>query len=294
MRVLVLGATGMLGHRLVAELRARFAVSATVRGEPPAGAPFLTGANLVGGVAAEDFETVVRAVGAVRPEAVVNCIGIVKQLAAAKDPIPSITVNALFPHRLARLCRAAGARLIHLSTDCVFSGTKGVPYTEDDPPDPPDLYGRTKLLGEVAGPGSLTLRTSMIGRELRNRAGLVEWFLGNRGGSVRGFASALYTGLTTPVLARLLADLLEFHPPLDGLYHVAAEAISKYALLQLIDGAFGTETSIERDTSFVCDRRLDGRRFTECTGFRAPSWPEMVRELARDRAAYEQLNRGDR
>ena len=176
---------------------------------------------------------------------VVNCIGIVKQLAAAKDPIPSITVNALFPHRLAQLRRAAGARLIHLSTDCVFSGTKRTPYTEVDNPDPVDLYGRTKLLGEVAGPDCLTPRTSIIGRELRNRTGLIEWFLGSRGGSVRGFAGVLYTGLTTTVLARLIGDLLEQHPQLEGVYQVAAESISKYDLLRLVDEAFQTRTAIE-------------------------------------------------
>ena len=287
MRVLVLGATGMLGHRLVAELRTRCEVVATVRGDPPAGVPFFEGAHLVGGISAEDFDTVVKAIGDTRPEAVVNCIGIVKQLAAAKDSVSSIAVNALFPHRLARLCRTAGARLIHLSTDCVFAGTKGTPYTEADNPDPIDLYGRTKLLGEVTGADGLTLRTSIVGRELRNRTGLIEWFLSNRGGEVRGYTRALYTGLTTNVCARLIGDLLTRYPTMTGVWQVAAEPISKYDLLRLVDSAFGTGTIIGRDTTFTCDRRLDGSRFADATGFVAPSWVDMVAELVRDRAFYD-------
>ena len=178
MRVLVLGGSGMLGHKVAQRLSGRFEVSATVRREASdyAAHPAFRHVRLVGDTQAEDFDSVVHALAQTRPDAVVNCIGITKQKPEAELPIQTISLNALFPHRLAELCRSAGARLMHFSTDCVFSGRKGM-YTEDDTTDPDDLYGRAKLLGETKASGSLTLRTSIVGRELAGSHGLVEWFL---------------------------------------------------------------------------------------------------------------------
>lgn len=283
--VLILGATGMLGHQLLLTLRRRFRLVAATRtgvAALRAAHPVFADVELVGGLDAEDRPRLRRLLVDVRPTAVVNCVGIIKQLPAAHDPVASITINALFPHLLARQCQEVGARLIHLSTDCVFSGTKGAPYTEDDRPDPPDLYGRSKLLGEVGGAGCVTLRTSIIGREWRTRHGLVEWFLGHRGGRVRGFDGALYSGITTPVLARTIGNLIDHHPGLEGVWQVAADPISKYELLCLLNDAFAAGVTIDRDTTFRCDRRLDGRRFQEATGFRSPPWVEMIQELAAD------------
>lgn len=281
MRVVVLGATGMLGHRLVQTLSSRCAVLGTVRGDAGrwSGHPAFAGAELRGGIDATDLEALGRVLHEARPDAVVNCVGIIKQLPAAKDPIPSLEINALLPHRLFRLCADAGARLVHVSTDCVFSGRKGS-YREDDAADADDLYGRTKLLGEIHGEGSVTLRTSMIGRELDRSTGLLEWFLAQRGGAVKGFARAIFSGLTTSELSRVIADVIERHRGITGLWHVAADPIDKFTLLQRIDRAFDLGIRIERDESFVCDRSLDGSRFREATGFQAPSWEEMVRKLA--------------
>src|SRR5688572_14501723 len=183
MNILILGGSGMLGHKAWQTLKEGFETFATVRGSASDYRQFgiIDESRLVDGVAAEDLESVKRAVMTTRPDVILNCIGIVKQDKAAKDPLMSITVNSLFPHRLANMARDAGARLIHLSTDCVFSGRDGN-YAEDDLPDPPDLYGRSKLLGEVDGDGCLTIRTSMIGRELRGSHGLIEWFLSQREG----------------------------------------------------------------------------------------------------------------
>ena len=220
MRVLILGGSGMLGHKLWQTFRGRFDAYVTFR--QPAGAYARTGlfdpARSIGGVSAGDFDSVTRAFARARPEAVVNCVGIVKQDAAAKDPSTSIAVNALFPHRLAALCGAAGARLVHLSTDCVFSG-RGGNYSEADDPDASDLYGRTKLLGEVGGENCLTIRTSMIGRELSGAHGLLEWFLSQEGGRVRGFRRAVFSGFTTGALAGLLARVVGERPELSGVWH---------------------------------------------------------------------------
>jgi len=225
-------------------------------------------------------------------EAVVNCIGVVKQDAAAKDPLASITVNALFPHRLAQLARASGARLVHLSTDCVFSGREGN-YDESSRPDAEDLYGRTKLLGEVAGENCLTIRTSMIGRELAGAHGLLEWFLSQDGGRVRGFRRAVFSGFTTSALADVIAEVLSEHASLSGVWHVAAEAINKFDLLCLVREVYGLRVEIEPDESFVCDRSLDGSRFREATGIVAPSWPEMIRRMREDPTPYEEIRRGN-
>jgi dTDP-4-dehydrorhamnose reductase len=287
MRVLVLGAGGMLGHKLCQRLRGRFEVVGTVRGEPAAYAGYraLDGVELRGGVDAERVETVGQVLEAVRPDVAINAIGTVKQRAESKDPITAITVNALFPHQLARLCSGLGARVLHFSTDCVFAGSRG-DYREDDVADATDLYGRTKLLGELAGPGCLTLRTSIIGRELGGAQGLIEWFLSQRGGRVRGYARARFSGLTTPVLADLVGDLLERNRDLEGLWHVSAEPISKLDLLEIVNRVYGTGVSIERDEALALDRSLDSSRFRARTGFRPPGWETMIADMHADEASY--------
>lgn len=287
MVVLVLGAAGMLGHRVMLDLASRFDLVGTVRGPAAAhaGHPVLGRMRLLGGVIADDVAGVERAIAEVHPAAVVNCIGVIKQLPAARDPLPAIAINALFPHQLARACRSAGARLVHISTDCVFSGRKGR-YTEDDPSDAEDLYGRTKYLGEVDGPGCVTLRTSIIGRELKGHVGLVDWFLSQRGRTVGGYARAIYTGFTAQRLAGLIGDLLERHPEIEGLWQVSSDPISKYELLDLLNRAFDLGATLQRDETFVCDRSLDSSRFRQATGFVPATWPVMVRELAEDATPY--------
>lgn len=289
MRVVILGATGMLGHKLWQVYRDRFDTWAVARASYGEYARYglFDPDRFMGGVDVFDFDSVVRAFAALRPEAVINCIGIIKQLPTAKDPIVSLTVNSLSPHRLAALCQASGARLIHISTDCVFSGRKGM-YTEEDASDAEDLYGRTKFLGEVGGPGCLTLRTSVIGRELRTSSGLVEWFLSNRGGKVRGYTRAIYSGFTTLALARIIADILEKHPQLQGVYQVSSEPINKYELLCLLRDAFKLNVEIEPYPDVQIDRSLDSSRFRKETGFRPQTWAEMVQEMASDPTPYEQ------
>lgn len=287
-KVLVLGGAGMLGHKMLQVCGARFDVWATFRGDVDryVSHGLIPRGRAVTGVDAMRFETVERAIREARPDFVINCIGVVKQLAEGHDPIISISVNSLFPHRVAAVCREVGARVIHVSTDCVFSGRKGM-YLESDPPDAEDLYGRSKFLGEVAGENALTLRTSIIGREVRSTTGLVEWFLSNRGGTVNGFSEAIYSGLTTLHLASLIADLMELEEPLHGLYQVSSEPINKYDLLVLLNEAFGADVMIRRSTELRIDRSLDSKRFREVAGWQPPTWPEMVAALAEDPTPYE-------
>ncbi len=280
MRVLILGGDGMLGHRLLKELAPAHEVKVTLHREWDAyrACGLFSEANAFAGVDARADGGLERVFAAFRPQAVVNCVGIVKQRAEAADAIASIEVNSLLPHRLAALCGAAGARLLHLSTDCVFSGRKGG-YTEADVPDAEDLYGRSKLLGEVAQPGCLTLRTSIIGRELSRRTGLLEWFLAQRGGTVKGFRQAIFSGFTTAEMSRIIGKLLAGHPGASGLYHVSSEPISKHDLLAKVNRALGLGITIEPDDSFRCDRSLDSGRFRAGFGYRPPPWDEMVAEL---------------
>jgi len=282
-RFLILGATGMLGHKLMQRLTPGHEVWGTVRG-PVEQAPGIAGiaaARLIGGVTAADLASIRLAVERVRPEALLNCIGIVKQIDAAKDPVLSIAINALLPHQLADLCAAAGVRLIHFSTDCVFSGRRG-PYRDADPPDPADLYGRSKLLGEVERRGCLTLRTSIVGRELRRGTGLFDWFFSRRGGEVRGYRNALYTGLTTLAMADLVRLLLESHPELSGVWQVSGEAIDKCRLLELVNQVCGLGIRILPDLDFQCDRRLDSSRFRAATGWAPPTWQSMIETMHAD------------
>ena len=279
-RVLVLGGTGMLGHVLWRTCAERGEAYATIRDpHPPAAAsPALDPARTISSVRAEDPASVRRAFVESRAAVAVNCIGIVKQSPLAADSVEMVRVNALFPHELARLCAELGVRLICISTDCVFSGTRGG-YAENDFPDPVDRYGRSKLLGEPNGSGVLTLRTSMIGRELAGANGLLEWFL-SQTGPVRGFTRARFSGPTAPVLARLIADLIADHPGLEGMWHVGAEPITKHDLLLMLRDALAPGVEVVPDESVSIDRSLDGSRLREATGWLAPSWREMVAELA--------------
>jgi dTDP-4-dehydrorhamnose reductase len=288
MKILVLGSTGMLGHKLMQILSRRFDVIGTVRGRAFRfeGHPILGGLPLIDDVNAENFDSITSALASAKPNIVINCIGIVKQHPNAKDPLKSITINSLFPHRLAQLCQAAGAKMIHISTDCVFSGRKG-DYTEKDYPDAEDLYGRTKLLGEVMYPDCLTLRTSIIGREMGSKLGLIEWFISQRRKKIHGYAHAIYTGFTTLALADLIGYIIEVHPDLQGLWHVSSNPISKYDLLGLVNQELDLEVIIEKDESFACDRSLNSARFREATGFEPPSWEYMVSQMADDAAFYK-------
>jgi dTDP-4-dehydrorhamnose reductase len=283
MQVLILGAGGMLGHKVWQIFRDRFDCRAAVRTRLPL--PLFDDEHVIDGFDAADFEGVRRLIGTVRPDVIVNCVGVVKQLAAAHDPVASITLNALFPHIVARSAAEAGARLIHISTDCVFAGTKGH-YVEADPPDATDLYGRSKLLGEVVE-SELTIRTSIIGRELRASNGLVEWFLANRGGSVRGFTKAAFSGVTTTTLTHILAAVIEHHPDLHGLYHVAGAPITKYDLLVMLNDALGAGVTITPDDRVVIDRSLDATRFQSVTGLAVPAWQDMIAALAAESPQYE-------
>lgn len=269
----------MLGHQLAQRFSESCEVVATIRKPAsPAVTTSLAGCRVITGFDVRVPDASHRLLLEERPDVVINGVGIVKQRAAAMDPVESIAVNSLFPHQLAGLCGLANSRLIHISTDCVFSGNRG-DYQETDNPDPIDLYGRTKLLGEVAGVGCLTIRTSMIGLELVHKSGLIEWFL-QQGDTARGWTRAKWNGLTTIELARVIEMLVRDYRELHGLWHVSAQPISKYQLLVDFAALLGGRMQVVPDDTVVVDRSLSSERFRAAVRYDPPGWGQMLAELA--------------
>jgi dTDP-4-dehydrorhamnose reductase len=280
MKILVLGATGMMGNALFRflTLNPELDVYGAVRTE--AAHRYFSdalSAKLITGINIDNMDDLMRGFAEVQPHVVINCIGVIKQKQEAKNPLTVLPINALLPHRLAALCQAVGARLIHISTDCVFSGRKGR-YLETDFPDAEDLYGRSKLLGEVDYPHAITLRTSIIGHELSGKNSLIGWFLAQKS-PVKGFTRAIFSGLPTVELARVIRDVVLPRPNMRGLYHVAAEPINKYELLKMVAEIYGKDIDIMPDDSFIINRSLNAERFKKETGYVAPVWPELIKKM---------------
>lgn len=281
-RVLILGASGMFGNAALRWFGAnsKYQATGTVRTATPAWNPAPEAQyEIIPSVDVQNFDSLLDVFAAVQPQVVINCVGIVKQLADSEDPLISIPLNALLPHRLAHLCAICNARLIHISTDCVFSGNKGC-YREGDVPDALDLYGKTKLLGEVDGPHAITLRTSIIGHELGGSRSLLEWFLAQNG-SVKGYERAWFSGVPTVELARIIDEFVIPNPELRGLYHVSASRINKCELLKLVAQVYEKQIEIQPDSKLEIDRSLDSSRFRTATGYSPANWLDLIRMMRR-------------
>lgn len=278
MKVLVIGASGMIGSTVLRVLSEKkdWQVFASVRdGGVKRFFSASIGERLIAGIDVEHPDALVKVFDKTRPDVVVNCAGLTKHKPEAEEPLVSIPINTLMPHRLAGLCKLVGARLIHISTDCIFSGEKGG-YTEDDFSDARDVYGKSKALGEVDYPHAITLRTSTIGHELQSKYGLLDWFLSQEG-VCKGYTHAVFSGLPTVVFAQVIRDVVIPHTDLSGVYHVAAQPISKYDLLKMIAEVYGKTIEIMPSDKLVIDRSLDAARFREATGYVAPEWPELIK-----------------
>lgn len=285
MKILVLGITGMLGSAVFKALceTKQFQVWGSQRASTPhPKLATLSSAGILTGLDVLDQDCLTTAFATVKPEVVINCVGLIKQLDQANDPLFALPINALLPHRLVRLCNLAGARLVHISTDCVFNGKKGN-YLESDPSDAEDLYGRSKYIGEIHdSPSAITLRTSIIGHELGTHFALLEWFLAQQG-SVKGFSKAIFSGVPTCELARIIIEYVLSKPQLHGLYHVAAEPISKLHLLELVAKEYGLQTTIKPDSALAIDRSLCAARFQQASGYTAPKWPDLIQQMRQSR-----------
>jgi dTDP-4-dehydrorhamnose reductase len=283
MRLVILGGTGMLGHTLWERLSQRFPdIYTTIRkGMRDYGDDRLYKSHrVIDHIDVMDFRKLESALKTIRPDIILNCIGVTKRREDPQNPIPSIVLNAMLPHKLAKLAEDVNAKLIHFSTDCVFDGKTGN-YSDDAPTNATDLYGRTKALGEVTGNNTLTLRSSFIGKELQEGTELLEWFL-SQADVVRGFKNAIYTGLTTLELCRVIEKLLLDYPDATGLYNVSSEPINKFDLLRLIGQKMHRSVEVIPDESFHCDRSLNSERFRRDFGYTPPMWKDMVEELSQE------------
>ena len=280
-KILILGGTGMLGHTLFEFLSAQnmwevYATTRTSDGLAP-WFPDNYKQQVRTDVDADNFDLVIRSLASIRPDIVINCIGLIKQVPIAQDPLIAITLNSQLPHRLSMICRTAGARMIHISTDCVFNGEKGY-YKESDHANAIDLYGRTKFLGEVDYPHCVTIRTSIIGHELKGFYGLIEWFLRQKT-SVEGYTNAIFSGLPTIELANIIGNHIIPNDKLQGIYHVSSNPISKYELLNLVASRYQKKVRIEPSDDYFIERSLDSSLFQSTTGYSPPSWNDLVHKM---------------
>ena len=291
-KILVLGGSGMLGHKIFQTLRDQFPETfCTIRKSSTNYSynkiPILQGENVISAIDGMAFDRVENYLVELRPDFVVNCIGIIKQRGEAKVSVPSISINSLLPHRLASLLEVWGGRLIHFSTDCVFSGRTGN-YTESDNSDAEDLYGKSKSLGEVTTENALTLRTSIIGRELTGRESLLEWFLSQNHGSVKGYRRVIYSGTTTNQIAILVRDIIKKHYDLSGLYQVVSTPISKHDLLCKLREAYQLDIDVTPEDGVISDRSMRGDKLRDAIGYVSPPWEVLVRSLADDPTPYNE------
>lgn len=285
MRVLILGATGMLGHTLfrVLNASAQYETVGTLRNEQYRSYfQDQMQSHLIHCPDVLNQRELIRLFNQFNPDVVINCVGIIKQLASANDPLTVLPINAMLPHQLADICALNRARLVHISTDCVFLGTKGN-YHEDDVCDAQDLYGQSKAMGEVKDKThAITLRTSIIGHELGTHHALVDWFLSEKE-QVRGFSKAIFSGVPTIELARIIRDFVLPNKLLHGLYHVASAPINKYDLLKLIKEVYQHPVKIEKDPTLVIDRSLNGLRFIKATGYTPLPWDTQIELMYQSR-----------
>lgn len=283
MKILVLGASGLLGHtifRILSETT-QWSVRGAVRNPrtrelfPPA----LTERTVLCGDLEHQSE-LEKTIAGVEPDVVINCLSVAKSELREENLRKVLSNLSVLPQRIAHACAESGARLIHFSSDGVFSGTKGG-YSEDDPPDAMDVYGMAKFLGEVRDPHTISIRTSMVGHELQAANGLLEWFLAQQT-ECKCFTRAVFSGLPTTELARMIRDVVLDKRELFGIYHVAARPISKFNLLQLVAEVYEKRIELIPDDRVVIDRSLNTDRFRAATGYEPPPWPELIKTMHAD------------
>ncbi len=287
MRILILGASGMIGSALYKRLSAESNLEVFGGVRDLSIQKYFAVALQGSLVACGDLsvtESIHSILKKVKPDVVINCAGLTKHKKEADDPETVMPINASMPHQFASACDDGGIRFIHISSDCVFSGTKGG-YVEDDLPDAPDLYGRSKAIGEVTQGNSITLRTSTIGHELHTNYGLLEWFLSQEK-ECQGFSKAVFSGLPSVVFAEVIKDFVLPNPDLRGLYHVSADSINKFELLELIASNYGKKIVIKQDREFTIDRSLSYQKFKLATGYTPASWPNLIESMYNNKSRY--------
>ena len=280
----------MVGHSLIKELSKKYDVFSLLRKHPDMNSnqffeKILPEKRCIFIDDINQYENINGAIQEIAPNILINCIGVIKQRDKVENALNMIHINSLLPHILNHTCNKNRIKLIHLSTDCIFSGTKGN-YQELDNPDPIDEYGESKLLGEIKKGNALTIRTSFIGPELFNKKSLFEWVKSQKNGEIDGFENAIYSGLTTLAFSKIIKNIIDKHQDLNGIWHISSNPISKFDLIEMINQKFNLKIKINRNSSFRCDRSLNSSKFQEETKIQIPSWKTMIDNL------YKDMNRG--
>jgi len=291
MKIIILGADGMLGHKIFSFFCSKgLNVIGTIKEINANNELFITKykKNIKTGFNACNIEDFKKLFCLEKPDHIINCIGIIKQLDASKNPVISISINSLFTHKLAQICKEYDIKLIHFSTDCVFSGSKGN-YSEEDSSDADDLYGKSKHLGEVDYDNCLTLRTSIIGHELGTKNGLIEWFL-SQNKEVKGYLNSIFTGFPTVEIASILYNKV-LKSNLNGLYHLSSEPISKFELLKIVNEVYGKNLKIIPFENIKEDRSLNSTKFRSLTNYQPPEWNILINSMYEDYKISEYYHR---
>ena len=284
MKILILGGNGMIGHKIFQVLNEDFKNTWVLIRKKKRDLPYVNffNSNIIEGFELEDDKTLFSFLDNFNPDIIINAVGITIRRGVNKKISKSIFINSLLPNLLEDwVDRMPNKRLIHLSTDCVFNGELGS-YNEESIPNATDIYGRTKILGEVKGSNTITLRSSMIGRELENFTELFEWVISQKGSRIKGFNNAIYSGITTIRMARYIKLIIMNFPKLSGLFNVSSEPISKYNLIKLLNKNFDLNLTIEIENSYKTNKVLDSGKFFNLISLSPPTWEDLIIELKDD------------
>ena len=285
MRILILGGNGMIGHKVYQVLSSYFPDTwILIRRKF---IDFLQKDIFVKEKVIEDFDLndlnkLNSLLNSLNPDIIINAAGITIRRGVNEFKSQTIILNSVLPHFLGEWIQGKfGKRFIHFSTDCVFSGKNG-PYYDNSIPDSTDIYGKTKSLGEVNLSQTLTLRGSMIGRELDYQTELLEWFLSQKGKTIKGFNNVFYSGITTIRMAKLILKIIINFPNLTGVYNVSSKKISKFELLTLFNDFFHSNVKIHKDETYTSRKELISNIFFYEINEIIPSWDELIIELYED------------
>jgi len=288
-KILILGADGMLGHVLCRCLfnDPHFDVHATTILSEPGMYWFSAelSSRIIFNLNADGFDNLLQVINSINPDIIINCIAIIKPVDILKNPITSINLNTLLPHKLAEISKIIGTRIIQISSDVVFDGKKGM-YNENDQVNISDRYGMSKYLGEIGGPNCVTIRTSIIGHELNRRSNLVEWFL-SQSRQVDGYTKAIYSGLPTIELANVIIKYIIPNEFIQGIYHISSDPISKFDLLKLIATKYQLQINVGPNDKVTVDRSLNSHSFRTISGYEPKTWPELINSMYEDYLTYK-------
>lgn len=292
MRILILGGNGMIGHKIYQIISKNHQDTwVTLRNSlnSYSYSEIYNSTKVVDNIDLVNFKLLLNQLNLINPDVIINACGITIRRGIDALKSNSIILNSALPHFLNEWVVANNKRLIHFSTDCVFTGAKG-DYLDNDNKDAYDLYGSTKSMGEVIDSKyAITLRGSMIGSELENKTELFEWFLKQKNKTIKGFNKVIYSGITTTKMAEIVIKLIDQHPNLSGIYNISSKPILKFDLLKLWNDFFDINANIEIDNSYISNKNLISDNFYRKISVEQPNWVELSSQLKIDNLLYNNL-----